>query len=103
MKSTKGGLSIVGILILGVLIIFGLSYFNVDLKAVVESPQTKSNMNYVEGGIKDFWNNNLKEPMAKAWQFGVNSVKKIPIIKEINWDFGSLAPSAMPPSDNSNQ
>ena len=63
----KGGISILGILFLTVILIFVLSYFNVSLKSVVESPSSQNNINYVGGAGKSLWNDYLKKPVTKFW------------------------------------
>ena len=60
----KGGVSILGILLLGVILILTLSYFNINIKAVVENPTTQDNINYVKGNSKSLWNDYLKKPLT---------------------------------------
>lgn len=61
------GISILGILFLGVIIIFALSYFGISIRAVVESPQAQENFEYVEGGTRSLWNDYLKKPATYLW------------------------------------
>ncbi|MFZ2072799.1 MAG: hypothetical protein WA101_00165 [Minisyncoccia bacterium] len=63
----KSGISILGALLLGVILIIVLSYFNVNLKAVVESPSTQSNLNYVGSSSRSLWNDYLKQPIANVF------------------------------------
>ena len=63
----KGGISILGVLVLGVVIILVLSYFHVSIKAVVESPAGQENINYVGGGAKSLWTAYLAEPVSYLW------------------------------------
>ena len=63
-----GGISILGILVLAVIIILVLSYFNISVKAVVESPTGQENITYVGGGVRSLWNDYLAEPAHYLWQ-----------------------------------
>lgn len=64
----EGRISILGIFILGIVIILVLSYFNISIKAVVESPTGQENVNYVGGGAKNLWTTYLAEPAHYLWQ-----------------------------------
>lgn len=66
-SNKKKGISILGILILGVIIILVLSYFNISIRSVVNSPTAKENVNYVRGGAKSLWTTYLAEPSAYVW------------------------------------
>ena len=67
MNIKNGGISILGILFLTILLVVVLSYFNINLKAVVENPTTQNNVNYVGGAGKSLWNDYLKKPMTHFW------------------------------------
>jgi hypothetical protein len=43
-------------IILGLVIIIVLSFFGYDLKAIIEAPQTQSNLSYTWGGVTTAWN-----------------------------------------------
>lgn len=62
------GISILGILFFGFIIILILSYFNISLRRVVESPTGQENINYVTGTSKNFWEKYLKEPAHYLWK-----------------------------------
>ncbi len=66
-KKIKGGISIIGILILGFILILVLSYFKISIKSVVESPTGQENINYVGGGTRNLWNDYLAQPAAYLW------------------------------------
>ena len=66
-KIKKGGISIVGILILGFIVILVLSYFKISVKSVVESPTGQENISYVGGGTVNLWDTYLKEPASYLW------------------------------------
>ena len=68
LKNKKAGMSILGAIVLGILIILVLSYFNVSIRAVIESPTGQENINYVGGGVKGFWNKYLAGPAHYLWQ-----------------------------------
>ncbi|MBI2630941.1 hypothetical protein HYW73_01850 [Candidatus Nomurabacteria bacterium] len=63
----KKGISILGILFFGFILILVLSYFNVSVKNVVESPAGQENINYVKGETKSFWDKYLAEPASYLW------------------------------------
>ncbi len=66
-NNKQSGLSILGIIFFTVIIIFVLSYFNVSLKSVVESPTAKDNISYVKGGTETFWQTYLEKPAHYLW------------------------------------
>lgn len=63
----KGGISILGVLVLGIIIVLVLSYFHISIKAIVESPAGQENINYVGGGAKSLWNDYLAKPASYLW------------------------------------
>ena len=63
----KAGVSILGIIVFAFIAILVLSYFNVSIKAVVESPTGQENINYVGGGTKSLWTTYLAEPASYLW------------------------------------
>ena len=67
----KQGISILGVLLLGVIIILIISYYNISIKAVVESPQTQGNFSYVVGNSRSVWNDYLKSPATYVWNYVV--------------------------------
>jgi len=72
----KGGISLVGILILGFILILVLSYYKISIKSVVESPTAKENINYVGGTSKNLWNDYLKKPADYFWN---------KVVKDLLW------------------
>jgi hypothetical protein len=66
-QNKKGGLSILGTIFWAVIIVLVLSYFNISIKAVVESPTGQENVNYVGGGAKSLWTTYLAEPVSYLW------------------------------------
>ena len=67
-SNEKNGISILGILFLGIIIILILSYFNISIRVVVESPTGQDNIHYVEGASKSLWTTYLKEPLTYLWK-----------------------------------
>ncbi len=61
------GISILSILVFGFLLILVLSYFNISIKGVVESPVGQENLNYVGGGTVSLWDRYLKAPLSYLW------------------------------------
>lgn len=68
LANKKAGMSILGAVVLGILIILVLSYFNVSIKSVVESPTGKENINYVREGAKGLWGKYLAGPASYLWK-----------------------------------
>ncbi|MFZ2150305.1 MAG: hypothetical protein WAV15_04060 [Minisyncoccia bacterium] len=66
LKATRG-ISILGLLFLGFIIILVLSYFRVSVKDVVESPTGQENINYIKGETESFWDAYLAEPASYLW------------------------------------
>ena len=66
-KRNAGGLSIIGMIILGIIIILVLSYFKISIKKVVESPTGQENITYVKENSKTFWEKHLKDPANYLW------------------------------------
>ena len=67
LKNKQRGISILGVLFLTVVIILALSYFDISIKAVVESPAGQENIEYVKGGTENLWTEYLKEPATYLW------------------------------------
>jgi hypothetical protein len=66
-KNRKRGISIIGILFLGVIVILVLSYFKISVRSVVESPEAQENISYVGGGTRNLWNDYLQKPAEYLW------------------------------------
>lgn len=65
LRRNNGGL--VKFVILIVIAILVLSYFSIDLKGVVESPQAQSNFGYVGAWIQFVWREYLSRPVLYFW------------------------------------
>jgi len=61
------GISLIGIIVLAFILILVLSYFNISVKSVVESPTGQENINYIGGGTRNLWNDYLKQPASYLW------------------------------------
>ena len=61
------GISILGILVIGFLILLVLGYFDISVRTVVESPTTQDNLEYVGGASKSLWDAYLREPARYLW------------------------------------
>jgi hypothetical protein len=62
------GVSLIGILIIGLVVILVIGYFNISVKKVVESPGAQDNLHYVGDSTKSAWDKFLKEPVHYLWQ-----------------------------------
>ena len=67
MKNKNSGLSIIGIIILGFVVLLVLSYFKISVKSVVESPTGQENIDYVTTNTRSLWNDYLKVPASYLW------------------------------------
>ena len=61
------GISIIGVLFLGFILILVLSYFKISVKSIVESPEAQENIEYVGRGTRNLWNDYLQEPASYLW------------------------------------
>jgi hypothetical protein len=68
LKKQNRGISILGILLLGFILLLVLSYFKISVREVVESPEAQENIGYVKGTTKSFWDKYLKDPATYLWQ-----------------------------------
>ncbi len=64
-SNTNTGL--VRLIILIVVALLILSYFNIDIKSTVEKPQTQQNVGYVKDVALNIWNNVLSKPVLYFW------------------------------------
>lgn len=64
MKTNGGFIKIIVLILIAVLV---LSYFNFDIKSFVESPQTQSNLGYTVSLSNTIWNNYLSKPITYFW------------------------------------
>lgn len=58
---------LVGIVVIIVVAILALSYFNIDLKTVIEKPETKNNVEYATQTSVSVWNKYLAQPATYVW------------------------------------
>ena len=77
----KGSLRILEIILLAIIVILLFSYFHItlhsvvesptgpvqNLKSVVQSPETQTNVNYVTDQSLSVWNTYLKVPLTNFW------------------------------------
>ena len=61
------GISILGVLFLGIILILVLSYYHISIRAIVESPETKDNIGYVSTAGRSVWNDYFKGPVHYLW------------------------------------
>ena len=67
LEKIKAGISIIGILFLGFIIVLVLSYFKISVRSVVESPTGQDNINYIGGGTRNLWDDYLQQPESYLW------------------------------------
>lgn len=66
-NSKTGGISILGILILGFILILILGHFNISIKEEVQNPTTQENINYVGGASSSIWSKYIAGPVSYIW------------------------------------
>jgi len=54
-------------IVIFIIFVIIISYFGIDLRAIVESPQTQGNLGYVWILTENVWNNYLKNPVLYFW------------------------------------
>ncbi|HEY4486861.1 MAG TPA: hypothetical protein VJB70_03985 [Candidatus Paceibacterota bacterium] len=64
MHKNKGLIKLVIIIIVAILV---LSYFSIDIRGVVESPQSQANFGYVGAWVSTIWNTYLARPFSYLW------------------------------------
>ncbi|HEY4493982.1 MAG TPA: hypothetical protein VJB95_00915 [Candidatus Paceibacterota bacterium] len=67
MKNKNSGISVLGILFLGVIVILFLSYFKISIREVVESEAGQDNISYVQTSGESLWTKYLAEPARYLW------------------------------------
>lgn len=99
-KNKNSGMSILGFLVMGFIIILILSYLNVSIKGIIESPTGQENVNYIKDETKSVWVTYLKEPAEYLWNdilvniFWKSFILNMERIRDGNpTDFEKAAPS----------
>lgn len=59
---------LIGILVIIVLAIITLSYFNIDLQKVANEPSAEKNIEYVTEQTTTFWKAHLEKPFNEFWK-----------------------------------
>lgn len=69
MKKTLNnrGVSILGLIFLCFILILVLSYFNISVRSVVQSPTAQDNLHYVSDQGTSVWDRFLKSPFHYLW------------------------------------
>jgi hypothetical protein len=65
--SDRGDRGLIKIIILLVIALLVLSYFNINLRALVNAPTTQDNISYVASNTELIWNSYLKGPATYLW------------------------------------
>jgi hypothetical protein len=73
-KNKQGGL--IKMIIIIVIAIIVLSWYGVDIKEFLTSPQVQKNFGYISDFIKDVWADYLSEPAQKIWGIWIEHVWK---------------------------
>ena len=75
-KINNRGMGLIKVIFFGFIIILILSYFKINIKTIVESPDGQSNINYVKGTSMTIWEAYLEKPLSYLWN---------DVFKEIFW------------------
>ena len=67
LNKRKRGISIIGILFFGFIIVLVLSYFKISIRSVVESTTAQDNISYVGGGTRNLWDEYFRKPVSYLW------------------------------------
>ena len=54
-------------ILLVIILIIVLSYFNIDIRGIIEAPQTKENFGYLWGWSVFIWSEYLSNPILYFW------------------------------------
>ncbi len=54
-------------IIIIIILILVISYFNIDIRGIVEAPQTQQNIGYVFSWVAFVWNEYLRAPATYLW------------------------------------
>ena len=58
---------LIKLILIIIIIIIVLSYLNIDIRGIIEAPQTQENLGYVWGWVTLIWNNYLADPVLYFW------------------------------------
>ena len=106
-NNKKGGISILGILLLAVALIIVLSYFHISIQTVVQSPDAQNNFNYVGSTSRNLWTDYLAKPVSNIlnstiiknlWDSFISNMQRIHDGKPT--DFQLSAPQVPLPNQN---
>jgi hypothetical protein len=64
MKKNKGLIKMVVVIVIALIV---LGYFGFNIKDIIESDSVQTNLQYVWGFVKTFWNNYLAAPVIFMW------------------------------------
>lgn len=67
----RGLIKMILIIVIALLVI---SYFGINLRALVNSPTTQDNVTYVASSTVNIWNGYLKVPVTAAWDLFVQYI-----------------------------
>lgn len=66
-KAAAGNKGLIRTIVIIVIAILIVSYFGINLRALVTSSTTQDNISYVTTGAINLWNNYLKTPVTYVW------------------------------------
>ncbi len=95
MAGNKGLIKIILIIVVLILVV---SYFGINIRALVSSPTTQDNISYVSSSTVTIWNSYLKVPATYVWNLFVNLIWNTAIdsLKNGSFQVPSLTPSTTP-------
>ena len=101
MKINKatGQRGLIKIILMVVIALLVISYFGINLRALVNSPTTQDNVSYVSSTTVNIWNNYLKVPVTYIWNEIFVALIWNPAInnlKNADWQVPALTSSSTP-------
>jgi len=66
-QNIQGGFGLIKLIIVAIVVILILSWYGVDIKNFINSPQVQNNFGFIWNFIDGIWTNYLAGPAIKLW------------------------------------
>lgn len=73
-KGPAGNKGLIRIIIIIIIALLILGYFNINLRNIVNAPTTQDNISYIATSTVFVWNNYLKAPATYVWGIFINLI-----------------------------
>jgi hypothetical protein len=64
----KGGISIIGVILLGIIIVVVLNYFHLKVQIVHDGTSGPQTTQTLQGSVVDLWNTYFAVPLTNIWK-----------------------------------